>query len=145
MIEIPLPMVTAELRPSYKRELVRALRSGEYLQTIGRLRRGDTFCALGVAADVLEDAWWVWSEIHGWSFHSPGVTTVSGRHWFKPCSQHERREAIRALTILNDNLIGPGGSSPPRRWTSTPRRLMRSARCSPPTTGSARLLNREGS
>lgn len=34
------------------REWVKALRSGEYRQRHGQLRRGDAYCCLGVAADV---------------------------------------------------------------------------------------------
>jgi hypothetical protein len=35
---------------------VSALRSGNYHQTRGRLKRGDEFCCLGVACDVLKEA-----------------------------------------------------------------------------------------
>ena len=34
------------------REWVKALRSGEYEQTTGALRRGDGYCCLGVACDI---------------------------------------------------------------------------------------------
>lgn len=34
---------------------VDALRSGKYKQGIGQLRRGDTFCCLGVACDIARE------------------------------------------------------------------------------------------
>ena len=37
---------------------VDALRSGDYRQGRGRLRSGDRFCCLGVAADRLGGGWW---------------------------------------------------------------------------------------
>jgi hypothetical protein len=35
-----------------------ALRSGKYKQAQGRLRRGDSFCCLGVACDVYDPSKW---------------------------------------------------------------------------------------
>lgn len=37
---------------AHRAEWVAALRSGEYQQTTGRLRRGENFCCLGVACEV---------------------------------------------------------------------------------------------
>lgn len=43
----------------FKSKWCAALRSGEYKQGEGRLRRGNTFCCLGVAADLIDpDAWY---------------------------------------------------------------------------------------
>jgi hypothetical protein len=39
-------------------ELVAALRSGKYTQTIGQLRNGNAFCCLGVACDISKLGEW---------------------------------------------------------------------------------------
>lgn len=42
-----------------KTKWLAALRSGEYEQTTGMLRRDDTYCCLGVLCDVSERGTWV--------------------------------------------------------------------------------------
>lgn len=39
-------------------ELITALRSGKYKQTIGELRKGDCFCVLGVICDLYDPKQW---------------------------------------------------------------------------------------
>lgn len=41
-----------KIDPAVKARWVAALRSGEYTQTQGALRRGDSFCCLGVLCDL---------------------------------------------------------------------------------------------
>ena len=48
-----------------------ALRSGDYEQTLGRLRAGDGFCCIGVAADLVDPDGWL----------GPGVSWLSGSSW----------------------------------------------------------------
>jgi hypothetical protein len=40
------------MNPDIKAKWIAALRSGEYKQATGRLRRGDAFCCLGVLCDL---------------------------------------------------------------------------------------------
>lgn len=56
---------------------VKALRSGEYEQALGRLRDGDTFCCLGVACEVYRKAggdlsWRGDAALTGRSHHTNG-------------------------------------------------------------------------
>ena len=46
------------MTPEFKAAWVAALRSGKYQQGRGALRKGDTFCCLGVACDLIDP--------HGW-------------------------------------------------------------------------------
>lgn len=41
-----------------KNKWIKALRSGEYTQTIGTLRRDNSFCCLGVLCDVIDPSLW---------------------------------------------------------------------------------------
>ena len=41
-----------KLQPETKRMWVSALRSGNYPQTLGRLKRGDAYCCLGVLCEI---------------------------------------------------------------------------------------------
>lgn len=41
-----------KMKPDIKRLWVEALRSGDYMQAVGRLRYGDEYCCLGVLSDV---------------------------------------------------------------------------------------------
>lgn len=43
---------TKEEQKEHRKQLVEALRSGEYKQGRWRLRNGDAFCCLGVACDI---------------------------------------------------------------------------------------------
>ena len=46
------------MTPEFKAKWVAALRSGKYQQGINVLRKGDKFCCLGVACDLIDpDAW----------------------------------------------------------------------------------------
>jgi hypothetical protein len=64
-----------------KQKWVTALRSGEYKQTGGRLRKGDCYCCLGVLTDLYDKdkdkdiKCHAWHEEHGLYFYeSDGVT-----------------------------------------------------------------------
>jgi hypothetical protein len=46
------------LNPEVKKDWLTALRSGEYQQTKGTLKRGDSYCCLGVLCEVLPDVSW---------------------------------------------------------------------------------------
>lgn len=48
-----------KLKPEIKQKWIKALRSGEYQQTKGRLKRDDGFCCLGVLCDVYDPSGWV--------------------------------------------------------------------------------------
>ena len=43
-----------KLKPEFKEAWLAALRSGEYQQTRGQLRRDNAFCCLGVACDLAQ-------------------------------------------------------------------------------------------
>ena len=45
-------MDVTKMNPAVKAKWIAALRSGEYEQTTGRLRNGDSFCCLGVLCNV---------------------------------------------------------------------------------------------
>jgi hypothetical protein len=47
-----------KLPPDFKAKWLEALRSGNYTQTTGMLRRRDGFCCLGVACDVNDPSGW---------------------------------------------------------------------------------------
>ena len=46
------------MTPEFKAKWVAALRSGKYKQGRGALRKGDTFCCLGVACDLIDKDGW---------------------------------------------------------------------------------------
>jgi len=46
------------MNAEFKAKWVEALRSGRYLQGHQRLRRGDTYCCLGVLCDLIDPARW---------------------------------------------------------------------------------------
>lgn len=48
----------AETKRARRQRWYKALRSGEYKQTDGRLRDGNSFCCLGVACDVFDPELW---------------------------------------------------------------------------------------
>lgn len=69
--------------PEEARKLwVDALRSGEYAQTTGSLRREDGFCCLGIACDVFRtheaDAWWHTTSIG--AFVCRGISEAGYTH-----------------------------------------------------------------
>ena len=45
------------MKPALINEWITALRSGDYLQGKGALRQGDSFCCLGVLADIIGLEW----------------------------------------------------------------------------------------
>ncbi len=102
----------------HRRMLVEALRSGEYKQTKGTLRRGNSFCCLGVACDISGLGEWEKDEGSLYQFRPvDGTRPVDGllpeivRSWlgfstsagdldFVGADNHLH---VTALSHLNDN------------------------------------------
>ena len=63
-----------KLPVEFKQQWINALRSGEYIQGIGYMKRYDKFCCLGVAYDVLHKE----EENSGWIIY--GQTCESTKH-----------------------------------------------------------------
>jgi len=104
-----------------KQKWVTALRSGEYKQTGGRLRKGDCYCCLGVLTDLYDKdkdkdiKCHAWHEEHGLYFYeSDGVTVEatlpeSVMKWAdldepNPVVREDRMGLqLTSLAYLNDN------------------------------------------
>jgi hypothetical protein len=59
------------MNPQIKQKWVSALRSGEYQQTKGRLRKEDEFCCLGVLCDLYikeNNVEWQHNEVDGYFY-----------------------------------------------------------------------------
>jgi len=54
--------VLTETQKEHLKDLVDALRSGEYDQTKGALRNSNGFCCLGVACDLFDKSLWVFDH-----------------------------------------------------------------------------------
>ena len=107
------------MNQSVKEKWITALRSGEYKQAVGRLRRGDCYCCLGVLTDLYDkdtqNGYHEWYEEDGQyvytSGHGTSETTlpVSVMKWAdlaecNPTVREERMgEPITSLAYLNDN------------------------------------------
>lgn len=74
------------MRPEVKTKWIEALRSGKYLQAIGRLRRARgrdgalAFCCLGVLCEVTDPTGWTcWGGTTGWIYQAvpPSAVTFS--------------------------------------------------------------------
>lgn len=87
-------MHPAELRDRW----VRALRSGDYKQTKGRLRTESGFCCLGVLCDLVDStAWGSTPETYYWK--DPSITG-------KPPTDVLREVGLSSssvLTVMNDS------------------------------------------
>jgi hypothetical protein len=118
---INAPVELSNEQRSYMITLIQALRSGDYHQTLGRLRRGGSFCCLGVACDLYDPARWNYSrEYDGYRTNPPVEVQeaygflgedahligfkveelhedLAGSKWF------EVTEYYRSLTGLNDD------------------------------------------
>lgn len=58
------------MNPEIKKKWVDALRSGKYKQGTGALRRGDSFCVLGVVCDLFSKEYGTpWETRNGGSFY----------------------------------------------------------------------------
>lgn len=53
------------MNPSIKASWVEALRSGDYSQGKGWLRKGDAYCCLGVLCDLLDPGGWRFDPVDG--------------------------------------------------------------------------------
>ena len=102
-----------------KQKWITALRSGEYKQTCGRLRKGDSYCCLGVLTDLYDKdkdinchAWY--EEDGQYGYESDGGTVEatlpeSVMKWAdlddpNPRVREDRMgEPLTSLAYLNDN------------------------------------------
>ena len=76
-----------------KAKWVAALRSGKYKQGQGRLRSvDDTFCCLGVLADVEGKTWELIQQVY----------VVDGERWAVYGSYHLPTDAVGRLAHMND-------------------------------------------
>ena len=99
--------MNSKMNPEIKDRWVAALRSGEYKQGTGRLRRvNDTFCCLGVLCDLLDSDQW---EPHADYYSHGGLSYMN-------IPSNELREQVglhpddvNILWKLND---GWGGETP---------------------------------
>jgi hypothetical protein len=102
-----------------KNKWITALRSGEYKQTGGRLRKGDCYCCLGVLTDLydkdIQNDYHKWYEEDGrYGYASDGVTVEatlpeSVMKWadLKECNptvlEERMGQPVTSLAYLNDN------------------------------------------
>ena len=102
-----------------KRKWITALRSGEYKQTGGRLRKGDCYCCLGVLTDLYDkdnqnDNHHWRKEAFDYVYVSDGVPTAAtlpdsvikwaGLKEPNPTVREERMgNPVTSLAYLNDN------------------------------------------
>jgi hypothetical protein len=99
------------MKPTYipndaEKLLITALRSGEYRQGTGRLRRGDAFCCLGVACDLYAKATGL-GKWEGERFATRGDTEFNTlppevQDWLGWCNRLGATNG-NTLSILNDN------------------------------------------
>jgi hypothetical protein len=87
------------MNPTVKAAWLAALRSGEYEQGRGRLRVGDTYCCLGVLADLYYSGQWERSKkLKMW--------VAGGKAGYPPTDVREWADldghAIRKLAEMND-------------------------------------------
>lgn len=66
-------MAAQEFTPAFRDRWVRALRSGEYEQTRGRLRDATGFCCYGVACDLIDPDGWEGAGNWGFISHHNAV------------------------------------------------------------------------
>ena len=68
------------MNPQIKQKWVDALRSGDYQQTKGRLRKEDEFCCLGVLCDLYakeNNVEWQHNEVDGYFYGNHGFIPPS--------------------------------------------------------------------
>lgn len=110
---------TQTMNQYVKRKWVAALRSGEYKQTGGRLRKGDCYCCLGVLTDLydkdIQNDHHEWYEEDGqYGYASDGgiveaTLPESVMKWadLKECNPTVKEERmgkpLTSLAYLNDN------------------------------------------
>ena len=103
------------MNPERKAELLAALRSDDYKQGAGYLKRGDEFCCLGVATDLAVKAGLgTWRELEGMrnsEFIPAGETVDPGQG---ECGLLPR-EVARWLGIEETNPIVEVGDYPTRQ------------------------------
>ena len=115
-----LPFTSIQIMNQYvKRKWVAALRSGEYKQAGGRLRKGDCYCCLGVLTDLydkdIQNDHHEWYEVDGkYGYYSDGGTVEailpeSVMKWadLKECNptvlEERMGQPVTSLAYLNDN------------------------------------------
>lgn len=91
-------------------KLVKALRSGEYTQTRGRLRKEDSFCCLGVATDLHRQATgegkWQNDPIHGSEYTFVMHTEDGQETWDRYALPDQVRQWL-GWTDTNGDYIDP--------------------------------------
>lgn len=87
------------MKPEFKSKLIEVLRPGKYTQTMGRLRRGDCFCVLGVICDLVDPKAWtpynLQTMMHNQLMMAPSQEVLDAIGM--------SADECRRLTILNDN------------------------------------------
>ena len=107
------------MNQSIKQKWITALRSGEYKQTGGRLRKGDCYCCLGVLTDLydkdIKNDHHEWYEEDGqYGYASDGgiveaILPESVMKWadLKECNptvlEERMGQPVTSLAYLNDN------------------------------------------
>lgn len=97
------------MEPIYDRELatrwIAALESGEYTQTHGRLKRGNSYCCLGVLCDLVDNDAWL-----------PDPNREGGFDW-KPADEprHGFTPPVSLMSNLNLHVDASRGDDTP--WT----------------------------
>ena len=64
------------MTPEFKALWIEALRSGKYEQCRGALRKGDTFCCLGVACDLIDKDGWEKNDMFGMGWKGTGCEST---------------------------------------------------------------------
>ena len=87
------------MKPEDKKTWCDALRSGKYKQGTRRLCGDDKWCCIGVAADVLLDDFWIWSERdRAWCIAGNSATLSDA--WLKKIDLEWERQV--GLVEMND-------------------------------------------
>jgi len=94
------------MNPQIKQKWVSALRSGDYQQTKGRLRKEDKFCCLGVLCDLYgkeNNVEWEISEDSGkYMFQNKGASLPSSVRKWAGVENDNPEICATSLSELND-------------------------------------------
>lgn len=100
---------TAEEQKEHRKLWVKALRSGKYEQTQGRLRTETGFCCLGVACDISNISSWrkfESSPLNHTYLGNDGVLPIEVREWlginFKGAFYDQNKMKFASLANMND-------------------------------------------
>lgn len=87
------------MKKSIMKRWVKALRSGKYKKGKFGLRRGDTFCCLGVLCDLSKQSTW---DKYGFYDNYDTVLPTSVQEWAGMQTDKGEIDARRNLVMLND-------------------------------------------